>query len=157
MDHDPDCVLCRGADADAELFRVETWSNDIWRLTTARVGEVAGFSYLEPRRHIASISDLDGEEAATLGSVLAGSTAAIRDASGAGLVYVYVFGDNIPHLHLHLAPHREGGPLSSQMIKGSLHKTHLPTGEEIWSSDRYPLQPPEIMDATIADIRSQLG
>ncbi len=157
MDHDPDCILCLGTSADADLFREEVWSDELWRLTTARVGEVAGFSYLEPRRHIPSIADLDGPEAESLGPTIARSSAAIRHAAGGDLVYVYVFGDTIPHLHLHLAPHRDGGPLSSQMIKGNLHKSHLPTGEEIWSSDRYPLQTPSIMEAAIGDIRSALG
>ena len=31
-------------------MRTEVWSDDLWRLTTANVSEVAGFSYLEPRR-----------------------------------------------------------------------------------------------------------
>ena len=154
---DPDCPLCAGASVDADLFREEVWSDHLWRLTTARVSEVAGFSYLEPRRHIPSIVDLDGEEASTLGAVLARSSSAIREATGADLVYVYVFGDSVPHLHFHLAPHRDGGPLSNQMVKGSQHKTILPSGAEVWSSDRYPLQAADTIEAAITGIREQLG
>jgi len=152
-----DCALCMGPEADEDLFRVEVWRDDLWRLTTAKLGEVAGFSYLEPFRHIETISDLDGAEAATLGPVIAGTTAAIREATGADLVYVYVFGDGIPHLHLHLAPHRQDGPLSNHMIKGNQHRTTLPTGAEIWVSDRYPLLDHDIMDAAIAGIRKRLA
>jgi diadenosine tetraphosphate (Ap4A) HIT family hydrolase len=152
-----DCALCLGPEVDGELFREEVWRDDLWRLTTAKMGEVAGFSYLEPFRHIESITHLDGPEGATLGPVVARTTSAIREATGADLVYVYVFGDGIPHLHLHLAPHRPDGPLSNHMIKGNQHRTRLPTGAEIWVSDRYPLLDHDIMDAAIAGIRARMA
>jgi diadenosine tetraphosphate (Ap4A) HIT family hydrolase len=152
-----DCVLCLGPESDADLFREEVWRDDLWRLTTAKVGEVAGFSYLEPLRHIETIADLDGAEAATFGSVIALVTSAIRETTGVDLVYVYVFGDGIPHLHLHLAPHRAEGPLSNHMIKGNQHRTTLPDGAEIWVSDRYPLLSHDIMDAAVAGIRSRMA
>lgn len=152
-----DCVLCMGPEADADLFREEVWRDDLWRLTTARLGEVAGFSYLETLRHIPTIADLDGPEAATLGPVIARVTSAIREATGVGLVYVYVFGDGIPHLHLHLAPHREDGPLSNHMIKGNQHRQTLPDGAEIWVSDRYPLLTHDVMDAAVAGIRARMA
>lgn len=154
---DEGCILCSGEIMDRDLYREEVWSDDLWRLTTAKVSEVAGFSYLEPRRHIPTIAELDGAEAETLGAVLAKATAAIRDAAGVDLVYVYVFGDAVPHLHFHLAPHREGGPLSNQMIKGNQHRTILASGAEVWSSDRYPLLDAEIIDAAIGDIRKAMG
>ena len=31
----PDCPACRGAQGDPELHRLEVWSDDLWRLTTA--------------------------------------------------------------------------------------------------------------------------
>lgn len=74
-------------------------------------GPIPGFAHLEPKRHIAFITDLDGAEAATLGSVLAQVTRALRQAASAERTYVYVFGDHAPHLHFNLAPHREGDAL----------------------------------------------
>lgn len=155
---DSECPLCAGEAMDDALMRTEVWSDDLWRLTTVRVGEVAGFSYLEPRRHIADITQLNGEEAATLGEVLARVSSTIKQATGADLVYVYVFGDGVPHLHVHLAPHRHSGsPLINEMIKGARHKVVLPTGEEVWASDRYPLQPQELMDTVITDMTMVLN
>jgi len=143
---------------DDALLVTEVWSDDLWRLTTVRVGEVAGYSYLSPHRHIPHIADLDGPEAETFGVAIARSTAAIQEAAGADLVYVYVFGGGLDHLHAHLAPHRgSGSPLVDDPIKGSRSKIVLPTGEEVWASDRYPLQSREIMDATIADIARTLN
>lgn len=156
--NDLDCPLCAGKDMDDVLMRTEVWSDDLWRLTTNRVGEVAGFSYLEPKRHISDITMLDGAEAASFGKVIADASTAIKKATGADLVYLYVFGDAVPHLHIHLAPQRdEASPLVSDMIKGNRHMVHLPSGEEIWASDRYPLQPQEMMDAAIEDIQLALS
>jgi diadenosine tetraphosphate (Ap4A) HIT family hydrolase len=124
------CVLCRGTAADAELGREQVWEDALWRLTTSvGPGDVTlGFSYLEPKRHIASVADMDGEEAATFGAVLARCTAALREAAGADLVYVYVFGDHVPHMHAHLAPHVAGDALNDAMIKGDVEERALPSG-----------------------------
>lgn len=143
---------------DHALMVEEVWGDDLWRLTTVRIGELAGYSYLSPRRHIPHLTDLDGDEAATLGGVLAMASNAIRDETGAELVYAYVFGSGVDHFHMHLAPHREpGSPLIDDPIKGAKHMTHLPSGEEVWSSDRYPLQPQGIMSAAIEGIRARLS
>lgn len=135
------CVLCRGADADPELMRTEVWSDELWRLTTATEAEVPGFSYLEPRRHVPYVTELDGPEAATFGPVLARVTAALKEAAGAEVVYVYVFGDGVPHLHLHLAPHTEGDALNDAMIKGELTEEKRPDGITWVTSRNYPPLP----------------
>lgn len=135
------CTLCRGPEGDKELERVQVWEDRLWRLTTAREGELLGFSYLEPKRHIPHITDLAGEEAGTLGTVLARATSALRDATGAEVVYIYVFGDGIPHLHLHLAPHRRGDPLSDRMIRGEVIETQFPSGATSFVSRDFPQLP----------------
>jgi len=137
----PGCTLCRGPEGDKELERVEVWEDRLWRLTTALEGELAGFSYLEPKRHIPHITDLDGDEARTFGAVLARTTRALRDATGSEVVYIYVFGGGIPHLHLHLAPHRRGDPLNDRMIRGELIETHLPSGATSFVSREFPQLP----------------
>ena len=85
------------------LMVEEVWSDDLWRLTTVTVGELAGYSYLTPRRHIPHITDLDGEEATTFGDTVAAASKAIKDETGAELVYAYVFGGGVDHFHVHLA------------------------------------------------------
>src|SRR3954447_7993344 len=100
---DADCMLCVPEIADAHFRRVRVWESRLWRLSVVLQGPVPGFAHLEPRRHIPSITDLDGPEADTLGRVLAGTTAALRRAAHAEKTYVYVFGDHTPHLHFNLA------------------------------------------------------
>lgn len=152
-----DCVLCRGAEADAELMRIEVWSDDLWRLTTGTHGEILGFSYLEPKRHIPYITELDGEEARTFGEVLAKVTSALRDATQAEVVYIYVFGTGVPHLHLHLVPHREGDAANEAIIKGELVEEPQPSGVTIFYSKDYPPLPEADSRAAAERIRALLA
>jgi diadenosine tetraphosphate (Ap4A) HIT family hydrolase len=144
------CPMCRAAAADEELERIEVWQDAHWRLTVSLSSEVAGFAYLEPKRHIRYITELDGPEAASFGPALARSTNALKDAASADVVYVYIFGDGVPHLHLHLAPHRPGDALSDQMIQGELVEEKLPNGMTRFSSSEFPPLPREQL-AQIAD------
>jgi len=105
------CLLCRVGQADQHFARRRVWQNELWRLSCVLQGPVLGFVHLEPVRHIPYITDLDGPEAATLGEVLPQSCAALQRATGAGKVYVYVFGDHVAHLHFNLAPHVAGDAL----------------------------------------------
>jgi diadenosine tetraphosphate (Ap4A) HIT family hydrolase len=154
-----DCILCRGREADAELGRRQTWEDRLWRLTTSvGAGEpAAGFSYLEPKRHIPYITDLEGDEAATLGPVLARVTSALREAVGAELVYLYVFGGGVPHLHLHLAPHREGDPYNDALIRGEVEAVKLASGVTSMVSKDFPALPVEDLEAAARRIEDLLS
>lgn len=141
-----DCLLCRPSEADQVLGRVEVWRDRLWRLAVARSGPVIGFAHLEPFRHISEITQLDGDEAATLGEVLASVTGALKDATNAELIYVNVFGERIAHLHFNLAPHRAGGPLTGgrgMLVSGT---PELPAGEhaEACQAIRTHLHRPQI-------------
>jgi diadenosine tetraphosphate (Ap4A) HIT family hydrolase len=138
---DKDCLLCRADDADAEFDRIRVWEDELWRLTVSLAAEVPGFAYLEPKRHVPHIADLDGGEAASFGPVLARCARILREATGAEVVYVYVFGDGIPHLHVHLAPHRKGDALSDQMVRGEIVEEKLPSGVTRFYSKEFPALP----------------
>lgn len=106
---DASCLLCDPPRAAAAFGRRTVWQSRLWRLSLVEAGSpVLGFGHLETVRHMPYVTDLDGEEAATLGSTLARVTSALRKVTGADLVYVYVFGDRVAHLHFNLAPHRDG-------------------------------------------------
>lgn len=81
-----ECPMCRGAAADEELERIEVWEDAHWRLAVSLSSEVAGFAYLEPKRHIRYITELDGPEATSFGPALARSTNALEAAAGAEVV-----------------------------------------------------------------------
>ncbi len=143
------CALCDGPAADAEFGRTPVWENDLWRLSTTIGGHntVAGFSFLEPKRHIPYITDLDGEEARTFGATIARCSAALKEAAEAELVWVYVFGGGIPHLHVHLAPHRTGDSLNPAIIKGEIESRPLPSGATELISKDFPALPEDELRA----------
>ncbi len=115
---------------------MRVWQDELWRLSVVQRGPIAGFAHLEPHRHIPFITDLEGPEAATLGAVLARCTGAIKAATGADKVYVYVFGDRVPHLHFNLAP-----------------SDLLPPGVALDAPDMSP----EIHARTAAEIRNRIA
>ncbi|HEV8392059.1 MAG TPA: HIT domain-containing protein [Dongiaceae bacterium] len=137
----PDCPICRGAAADEELERTQVWEDPLWRLTVGLAAEVPGFAYLESKRHIGSIADLDGAEADTFGAVLARCTRVLKESTGVGIVYVYIFGDGVPHLHVHLAPHLAGDALNDQMIRGEIVEEKMPNGFTRIVSREFPPLP----------------
>lgn len=134
----PECPMCRGAAADQELERVQVWEDELWRLTIGLAAETPGFAYLEPKRHIRFITELDGAEAESFGATLARCTRVLKDVTGAEVVYVYIFGDGVPHLHLHLAPHRAGDALNDQIIRGEIVEEKLPNGMTRFTSHAFP-------------------
>jgi diadenosine tetraphosphate (Ap4A) HIT family hydrolase len=146
---DLDCVICRGAAADDELGRVQVWDDRHWRLTMSLESETPGFSYLEPKRHIPFVSDLDREEAKGFGGVLAHVTRVLRSVTETEVVYIYIFGDGVPHFHVHLAPHRAGDALSSQFIRGELIEEKMPNGfTRVFSKQFPPLSRDELLDVS---------
>lgn len=146
-----DCIICDRARGDEALHRIEVWRDSQWRLTVSLDAEVLGFAYLEPLRHIATIADLDGPEAVSFGSTIAKASTALKVASGADLVYVYIFGDGVAHLHVHLAPHRAGDALNTQMIRGEIVSEKLPDGFERFYSPEFPALP-EAEQRRVAEI-----
>ncbi len=110
------CSICTG-EADSQFKRVQVWANNRWRLTTTTYSGVRGLCYLEPKRHVSYITELDGAEAAEFGTVLASVCRSLKSAAGAELVYVYIYGGHIPHLHVHLAPHTGGDVFFDDFVR----------------------------------------
>jgi diadenosine tetraphosphate (Ap4A) HIT family hydrolase len=152
-----DCILCQGSAADSQLWRVEVWRDALWRVTMSVGSETPGFAYLEPKRHISDITRLDGAEATSLGPTLARVTAALRDETHAERVYIYVFGDGVAHLHLHLAPHHPGDALNDQMIRGELATRKLPSGVTLIESKDFPPLPEADLRAIAERVRLRLA
>jgi histidine triad (HIT) family protein len=74
--------------------------------TTAYLGQLL----VEPRRHAAGLADLTDAEARAVGLWCARASRALRHVAGAEHVYAAVFGDAVPHLHVHLLPRFPGTP-----------------------------------------------
>ncbi len=133
------------------------WEDGLWRLSTLTHGQVPGFSFLEPKRHVRYVEELDGEEAAGFGPVLARVAAGLKEASGAERVYVYVFGGGIPHLHVHLAPHTDGDVLSATILRGEVETMPGPDGTTLLLSKDFPVPPRSTMREVAARARELLS
>jgi histidine triad (HIT) family protein len=98
---DPACLVCdkhRAADPGLEIHRD----------TLVYVGHLPaspdaylGHLFVEPLAHRPGLADLTPEEAAAMGEGLRRSSAVLKLA-GCDHVYAFVFGDAVPHLHVHL-------------------------------------------------------
>jgi diadenosine tetraphosphate (Ap4A) HIT family hydrolase len=150
-------MICRGPAGDAELDRVEVWRDEAWRLTMSRTGTTLGFAYLEPIRHIPYLADLDGLEAATFGPAIARASRVLREATGGALVYAYVFGGGIAHIHVHLAPNAPDGVLNTELISGRVEHRKLPSGATEMTSLDHPELPVEEVAAVIERVRAAMA
>lgn len=90
-----------------------------------------GYLMVEPRRHAARLGDLTDDEAAGVGVVANRLSRALREVAGADHVYSFVFGDHVPHLHVHLAPRYPGTPpeLFGVGAVGIQHSTSVRRGD----------------------------
>jgi histidine triad (HIT) family protein len=64
----------------------------------------------ELKRHAPGLAEQTNEEAQALGLLVARLSRALKASEGAEHVYLFVFGDQVPHLHLHLFPRYPGTP-----------------------------------------------
>ena len=152
-----DCMICRGPAGDAELDRVEVWRDEHWRLSMSRHGTTLGFAYLEPIRHIPYLADLDGPEATTFGPAIARASRVLREATDGALVYAYVFGGGIAHIHLHLGPNAPDGVLNTELISGRVEHRKLPSGATEMTSLDHPELPEEDVAAVIERVRAGMA
>ena len=65
---------------------------------------------VEPKRHVAGLGDLTDDEAAAIGVLSNRLAHLLKEVEGAEHVYAFVYGDLVPHLHVHLAPRFPGTP-----------------------------------------------
>ena len=136
---------------------MRVWEDGLWRLSTLTHGQVPGFSFLEPKRHVRYVEELDGDEAATFGAALARVSAALKEAAGAERVFVYLFGGGIPHLHLHLAPHVEGDALSATILRGDVETKPGPGGTTLLLATDFPVPPRSTMREVAERARALLS
>jgi len=89
-----------------------------------------GYLMVEPRRHVPRLGDLTDEEASSMGVVANRLSRVLRTTLGAEHVYSFVFGDRVPHLHVHLAPRYPNAPeeVFGLGATGIQHSPDVPRG-----------------------------
>jgi histidine triad (HIT) family protein len=69
-----------------------------------------GYLMAELKRHTPGLAEQTDEEAQALGLLVARLSRALKASEGAEHVYLFVFGDHVPHLHVHVVPRYPGTP-----------------------------------------------
>jgi diadenosine tetraphosphate (Ap4A) HIT family hydrolase len=96
-----ECLICDKhalADAGIEVHRDElVYVGHLPAMPTAYLGHL----FVEPLAHLPGLADLSTAQAAAVGVAMGRASATLRVA-GHDHVYAFVFGDRVPHLHVHL-------------------------------------------------------
>jgi diadenosine tetraphosphate (Ap4A) HIT family hydrolase len=69
-----------------------------------------GTLFVEPRRHVPGIAELNEAEAKQIGLVSSRLARALKQSEQADHVYAFVLGHHVPHLHVWLVPRYPGTP-----------------------------------------------
>jgi len=69
-----------------------------------------GLVFLEPKRHITGLEELSEAESRRIGECLPRLSKALKTASGAEHIYLFVLGHTVSHLHFWLVPRYLGTP-----------------------------------------------
>jgi diadenosine tetraphosphate (Ap4A) HIT family hydrolase len=100
-----------------------------------------GWLILKPRRHVEHLGELNGDEAAALGPLIAKVSAAMTAALHPDRIYLTSFGEVVRHVHLYFVPRYAGMP---PIGPGVL--VQMGSGASPWACD----------DATAADAAARV-
>src|SRR5690349_5927251 len=101
-----ECFICRKQASGDGLGCGVIYEDDLVFASHAVAGDdgtvYLGYVFVEVRRHVAGLGLLTEAEASAMGLLINDLAAALRTSEGAEHVYSYVYGDGVPHLHVHL-------------------------------------------------------
>jgi diadenosine tetraphosphate (Ap4A) HIT family hydrolase len=103
-----DCYTCRHNELPAATLpsRERVFDDGVWRVAHALSAALPGWMVVLPRRHVLSMAELNAEEAASLGPLLAALSRALERTRAARKAYVAFFAEapGFEHLHVHVIP-----------------------------------------------------
>ena len=103
----PDCLICNKHASGDALGCGVIYEDDLVLASHASPGMDSGDVYLgyvfvETKRHVAGLGELTSSEAAAVGVLVNDVATALRSTEGAEHIYSHVYGDGVPHFHVHL-------------------------------------------------------
>ena len=114
LDVGSECFICRKHASGDALGCGVIYEDDAVFASHIVVGEnndaYLGHVFVETRRHVAGLGQLTASEAAAVGVLVNDLAEALRSSEGAEHVYGFVYGDGVPHLHVHLQARYPGTP-----------------------------------------------
>ena len=109
------CFVCRKHRGDVEVPGGPIYQDDLVfashsQLTEGENDHYLGHVFLEPIRHVAEIGDLTDAEAIALGLLSRDLAKALMQTEAITHLYSFIFGDHVPHLHIHMIGRYPGAP-----------------------------------------------
>ena len=110
-----DCLVCRKHHGFLPMIGGPIFENDLVFISHAQLwGEekdhYLGHLFVETKRHVAGVGDLAQVEAEAIGWYTSLSARALVATLDVEHVYTFVFGDHVPHLHVHIIGRYPGAP-----------------------------------------------
>ena len=110
-----DCFVCRKHRGDVTVPGGAIYEDAIVYVSHAQlwgdeVDHYLGHVFVETKRHVPGLADLDEQEAAAMGLWTSRVARALQEALEVKRVYAFVIGDGVPHLHVHVIGRYPGAP-----------------------------------------------
>lgn len=108
-----DCFICKKHRGEVQTAGITIYENDVVYVGHIdNDGELGylGHLMIDLKRHAPTLGDMNEEEAAVFGRIMARVSKALMETEGAEHVYSLVSGNAVPHLHMHIVPRYPGTP-----------------------------------------------
>lgn len=119
----PDCPICRLHGDPEAVSAYEIARSDLWLLRHhPNPAPLAGWLFLDARRHLGGPLAFTDQEAASWGLAVRSGSRLVQELTGCDRVYAIAFGEGAQHLHLHLIPRFAGDPVSPAWKVADLYR-----------------------------------
>ena len=102
-----DCIICaRQKQANNRVV----YEDAHWIVRHSTETNILGYYWVESRRHILDLSEMNAEECASYGLLLKNLMEAMRSVVECKRIYSFALSETVPHFHLHVIPRRPDFP-----------------------------------------------
>lgn len=108
-----DCFICQKHKEEIQTVGVKIFEDDylyVGHIDKTKEANYLGHIMIDLKRHVATLSEMNPEEAKAFGVMMARISKALMESEKAEHVYALVSGNSVPHLHMHLVARYPGTP-----------------------------------------------
>ena len=110
-----DCLVCRKHQGEIAVPGSAIFENDLIYISHALLWgdeqeHYLGHLFVEPKRHVPEWADLSDQEAQLIGLYTSRVAKALLQTEGMEHIYLFVLGDGVPHVHVHVIGRYPGAP-----------------------------------------------
>jgi diadenosine tetraphosphate (Ap4A) HIT family hydrolase len=108
----PTCLICSSQSDSSAPFIIQGAFSTLahYRCAPNSPKAYRGHLLVESKRHVPSFAEVNPEEAAEIGSLIARASFLQKEFLGAEHVYMFTLGHLVSHLHIHIVPRYPGTP-----------------------------------------------